>query len=347
MSHNSNIIHDNANTSGFSIDMSNIIKKSLSSIRRPFYNSGPLEHQLTPAIQNGYRHNQLDGVDRPLDRLSDILDRLLGANGQTITPHPTPPLTTNNHHLTNRLVTFRPKNIAPGDIVRWTRSGPEFNEAQLHKAWIDIIAILCVLIVGVVSLITWRCCRNKRARRRSRRDIEAAKVEEERIAAHKEDEFEMKTTKSGRFDLWRTVSDAAKRRYAAYAHRCKPFADSIVQIPAETASRTSPSMRSSLRPASLFQFRGMTNPFADSNAIRNPIADSTPAPAEEVEMSEKIDDGMGGTFCKVESAEAKNRRLEALRVRTEAEDWLGRLERLVAERPVYGSGSGDAHTWSQ
>jgi hypothetical protein len=309
MSHNGNIIHDNSNTSG----LSNIIKKSLSSIRRPLYNSGPLEHQLAPAIQNGYRHKPLDSVDRPLDRLSDSLDRFLGVNGQKHTPPPTPPLTTNNHNLTNRRVTFCLKNIAPGDIVRWTRSGPELNDAQLHKAWIAIMAILCVLIIGVVSFITWRCCRTKRARRRSRQDIEASKVEDERIAAPKEDEFEMKTTKSDSLDLSRTVSDAAERRYAA-------FADPIVRMPAETASRTPLSMRSSLRPASLFQFRGMPNPFADSNAIRKPFADPTPAPAEEVEMSEKIDDGMGGTFCKVESAEAKNRRLEALRRRTEVDD---------------------------
>ena len=228
--------------------------------------------------------------------------------------------------------------------MRWTRSGPELNDAHLHKASIAIIVILCVLIVGVGSFITWRYCRNERACRRSRRHIEAPKVEDERIAAPKEDEFvEMKATKSDSLDLSRAVSGAAEARYAAFADRCNPFADPIVQMLAAPASRTS----SSLRPASLFQFRGVMNRFADSNAIGNPFAGEAPAPAEEVEMSEKIDDGMGGTFCKEESVEAKNRRLEALRVRTEVKDWQGRLHGCVAERPVYGSGNGHAHTWSR
>lgn len=166
-----------------SFALTNVVKKSLSSISRPKVYSGPLEHQLAPAIQRGnYRH-------APLDRMLDKVGHLLSTNDQT---HPHAPSTASspalinnlNHNLASRLVKV-PLRDSNADVLQLSKTNQKLDQA--HQQWktgiIAGITFMSIVALLIWIWVAWRCRQSREAKKH--RDMEASNVEDEHISTPK------------------------------------------------------------------------------------------------------------------------------------------------------------------
>ena len=149
-------------------DLTNVIKRSLSSIARPKVHSGPLEHQLAPAIQQGnYRH-------KPVDRLSNSLDQLLTTNDET---HQHKPSAIPSLGLTDNLYNshISPRDESPennGNAM--PADGNTTKDTSVASENLKIGLILGICLMAVVGYILLVCLRNRSEDRREAAEREAA-----------------------------------------------------------------------------------------------------------------------------------------------------------------------------
>jgi 8-oxo-dGTP pyrophosphatase MutT (NUDIX family) len=149
-------------------DLTNVIKRSLSSIGRPTVHSGPLEHQLAPAIQQGnYRH-------RPADRLSNTLEQLLTTNDET---HQHKPTATPSLGLTDDLYNSQisPRDESPKNNDNATSvDGTTIKDTSVVSENLKIGLILGGVLMAVFGYILLVCLRNRYEDRREAAEREAA-----------------------------------------------------------------------------------------------------------------------------------------------------------------------------
>ena len=132
-------------------DLTNVVKRSLNSIGRPTVHSGPLEHQLTPAIQQGnYRHASFD-------RLSNTLAQLLSTNDET---HQHVPSATPSLGLTDNLYNShisRRDEISENNGNAVSADETEIEEFSIADANLRLGAIigLTVMILFSFAIFVW------------------------------------------------------------------------------------------------------------------------------------------------------------------------------------------------